>query len=378
MIQKYSRKRNWKKWIYSKLYPIITAVLILFAIYFGVYIYNKSAGIRFVKNMKAGWNLGNSLDVKERGIINGDPEIYEVFWGNPLTTKAIIDEIKSGGFNTIRIPVTWYEHMDEKGVIDEKWMNRVQEVVDYVLDNDMYAIIDIHHDEWFAPTYDNQENAKKMLCSTWSQIADRFENYNEHLIFEAMNEPRLIDTEFEWNAGNKEAREVLNNLNAAFVETIREGSKENKKRYLMLATYCNSSDEEAVKDFILPQDKHIILSIHEYVPYDFVMNEDGTNEWSKENSKDTKAIDETVNNLYYSFISKGIPVVVSEFGAANKNNIEARLEWVNYYVTAARDKKIMCIWWDEGSSEDKPGKYELFDRHNLKWEYPEIVDILTK
>ena len=380
MIQKFQRKMNSKKWISSKRYCIIVAffIFILSLICFGIYTYNKSAGIRFVKKMNAGFNLGNSLDSHGTAIKNGDPEIYEIFWGNPVTTKSIIDEIKAGGFNTIRIPVTWYEHMDDKGVIDQKWMNRVQEVVDYVIDNDMYAIVDIHHDKWFMPTYENQENAKKNLSSIWSQISYRFADYDEHLIFEAMNEPRLIDTQFEWNAGNKEAREVVNNLNAAFVETIRAGSKENKKRYLMIAPYCNSSDKEALDDFILPKDDRIILSIHEYVPYEFVMKEDGTKVWSKENRKDTKEIDDVFNNLYEKFISKGIPVIISEFGAVNKNNLKDRLEWVNYYVMAARKKNIICIWWDEGSSEEKTGKYELLDRYNLKWEYPEIVDILVK
>ncbi len=380
MKQQYRRQMNWMKWIYSKSYPLSIAVLILILsiICFRVYTYNKSAALGFVKNMKVGWNLGNSLDAHGKGVVSGEPEIYEVYWGNPLTTKAIIDEVKAGGFNTIRIPVTWYEHMDKEGLIHEKWMNRVQEVVDYVIDNDMYAIIDIHHDKWFVPTYDNEENAKNMLRSTWSQIAHHFQNYDEHLIFEAMNEPRLISTEFEWNAGNKEAREVLNNLNAIFVETIRSSPKENKKRYLMLAPYCNSSDKDALEEFKLPKDRRLILSIHEYVPFDFVMNENGTKEWSKDKLEDTKEIDKALSNIYNSFIRKGIPVIISEFGAADKNNLEARLEWVDYYVTAAKEKNIMCIWWDEGSSQDKIGKYELLDRHNLKWEYPEIVDILVK
>ncbi|MBU3114096.1 glycoside hydrolase family 5 protein [Clostridium lacusfryxellense] len=380
MIQRYQIMKNSKKWIYYKKYRIFIVVLIviLSGIYFVQYTYNKSAGIRFVKNMNVGWNLGNSLDADGKKIKNGDPEIYEVSWGNPVTTKVIIDEIKDGGFNTVRIPVTWYHHMDEKGVIDQKWMNRVQEVVDYVIENDMYAIVDIHHDKWFVPSYDNQENAKKMLSSTWSQIAERFANYDDHLIFEAMNEPRLIGTEFEWNAGNKEVREVVNNLNETFVETIRSGSNENKKRYLMVAPYCNSSDIEALDDFVLPKDERIILSIHEYIPYEFTMKEDVEKIWSKDNSDDTKEIDNTFNNLYNKFISKGIPVIISEFGAANKNNLKERLEWAKYYVTAAREKNIMCIWWDDGSNEEKKGKYELFDRYNLKWEYPEIVYILVR
>ncbi len=380
MIQRYQRMKNSKKWIYYKKYRIVIVVLIviLSGIYFAKYTYNKSAGIRFVKNMNVGWNLGNSLDSDGKNIKNGDPEVYELSWGNPVTTKVIIDKIKAGGFNTVRIPVTWQNHMDEKGVIDQKWMDRVQEIVDYVIENDMYAIVDIHHDKWFTPSYDNQDNAKKMLSSTWSQIAERFANYDEHLIFEAMNEPRLIGTEFEWNAGNEEAREVVNNLNATFVETIRSGANENKKRYLMIAPYCNSSDIEALDDFVLPKDDRIILSIHEYIPYEFTMKEDGTKIWSNDNSDDTKEIDNTFNNLYNKFIKKGIPVIISEFGAANKNNLKERLEWAKYYVTAAREKNVMCIWWDDGSNEEKKGKYELFDRYNLKWEYPEIVDILVR
>ncbi|WP_129596706.1 glycoside hydrolase family 5 protein [Anaerophilus nitritogenes] len=374
MIQKYLRQMNSRKWILSKLYCIIVAVLILSIILF-IYTYNQSEAIRFVKKMKVGWNLGNSLDVHKTGIRNGDPKMYETFWGNPVTTKEIIDEIKSSGFNTIRIPVTWYEHMDEEGIIDSNWMDRVQEVVDYVIDNDMYAIINIHHDPWFIPTYENQKNVKKILCSTWKQIAQKFKDYDNHLIFEAMNEPRLIDTEFEWNAGTKEARKVLNYLNESFVETIRSAPNQNKKRYLMIAPYCNSSDQEALEDFILPNDKRIIVSIHEYVPYEFVMKKDGTRMWSKENTKD---IDEVMNNLYDYFISKRIPVIISEFGAVNKNNLKARLEWVKYYVTAAKEKNIMYIWWDEGSSKDKKGRYELFDRHHLKWEYPQIVQILVQ
>ncbi|MFZ2539983.1 MAG: glycoside hydrolase family 5 protein [Oscillospiraceae bacterium] len=328
--------------------------------------------------MNAGWNLGNSLDVHSTSILNGDPEIYEIFWGNPVTTKAMIDEIKASGFKTIRIPVTWYEHMNEKGIIDKNWMIRVQEVVDYVIDNDMYAIIDIHHDKWFMPTYENQENAKKILCSTWSQIAHHFENYDEHLIFEAMNEPRLVETEFEWNAGNEEAREVLNNLNASFVETIRTAPNENKKRYLMIAPYCNSSDEEALDEFIIPKDNHIIVSIHEYIPYNFTMNENGTKIWSKDDKNDTQNIDDNFKRLYKRFVRKGIPVIISEFGAANKNNIESRLEWTKYYTSAARKKNIMYVWWDNGSNIQKEGKYELLDRHNLKWEFPEIVNILVE
>lgn len=356
---------------------ISVLLFILILIGFAFYAYQKSSGIRFVKKLNAGWNLGNSLDVNSNGAIQGEAELFEVYWGNPVTTKAIIDEVKASGFHTIRIPVTWYEHMDNNGLIDEKWMDRVQEVVDYVIDNNMYAVINIHHDSWFVPTYENKEKATQLLCSTWSQIAKRFAEYDEHLIFEAMNEPRLIGTEYEWNAGTKEAKEVVNYLNDAFVKTIRSSPSKNKNRYLMIAPYCNSSDKEALEDFVLPKDDRLIISIHEYVPYEFVMKKDGTDTWDKQNPKDTEEIDLVFDNLNQYFIRKGIPVIISEFGAINKNNLKARLDWLEYFAKSARENNIAYIWWDDGGKPSDTGKYILLDRYNLIWKYPEINRILV-
>lgn len=376
MKQKYRKNQNWKKWISYKPF-IIGLVLIVIVIGVGatIYAYSRSEGIRFVRKMKVGWNLGNSLDVCDRGINNGKPELYEVYWGNPATTKIIIDKVKAEGFNTVRIPVTWYEHMDDRGRIDEMWMNRVQEVVDYVIDNEMYAIINIHHDKWLVPNYKNQNNTKKMLISTWEQIAKRFENYDNHLIFEGMNEPRLVNTKYEWNGGNEEGRDVVNKLNDAFVKTIRKSSGKNKDRYLMIAPYCNFYEKEALEDFILPKDNHIIVSIHAYVPYDFTMNKDGRNNFGEEDKED---IDKVLDELYNSFIMKDIPVIISEFGTADKNNLNDRIQWSEYYITTAKKKDIMCLWWDDGSNKESTGKYELLDRYNLKWIYPEIVDVLVR
>lgn len=379
MKQNHLRQMNLKKWtIYKKIYMTIILVFLILISFF-IYYYVKTTHIRFVKDMKAGWNLGNTLDA--HGVVSlqnsGETEIYETYWGNPITTKEMIDEIKKGGFNTVRIPVTWYEHMDQNGVIDPKWMDRVQEVVDYVIKNDMYAIINIHHDTWFMPTYENKEKSKKMLSFTWLQIARRFADYDNHLIFESMNEPRLIGTKYEWTEGTNEAREVVNELNLAFLETIRNASNNNKTRYLMISPYCNSSEDKAINDLNLLDDKRIIVSIHQYAPFEFAMKDDGTKVFNKNDPKETEKIDKAMDNLYNKFIKKGIPVIISEFGAVDKNNLKYRLEWADYYVKSARKKNIMCIWWDEGSKQNSKGRYELFDRHNLKWKYPEIVDILV-
>ena len=147
-----------------------------------------------VNDMGVGWNLGNSLDCIASWIYNGNPSQYETAWGNPVTTKAMIDTVKAAGFNTVRIPVSWGEHMGASPdyTVNSDWINRVEEVVNYVLDNDMYAIINVHHDgEWCIPTYANEISASDKLQKLWIQIANKFKNYDDHLIFEALNEPRL-------------------------------------------------------------------------------------------------------------------------------------------------------------------------------------------
>lgn len=339
--------------------------------------YQREEDLRFVKEMGAGWNLGNSLDVDKRGKQCASPETYEVYWNNPVTSKELIDEVAEAGFRTIRIPVTWYEHMDTDGTIDAKWLDRVNEVVDYAIDNNMYVIINVHHDAWYTPDDANREMAGVMMESIWNQIALRFKDYDQHLLFEGMNEPRLIGTSLEWTDGNHEAREIVNELNEIFVNTVRETGGFNSDRYLLVTTYCASGGEAAVDSLILPDAENLIVSIHEYIPYSFALKEDGTSKWDVENTDDTEEIDEVMKRLRHSFIRQGIPVIITEFGAVDKDNLDERLAWTEYYVQAASQNDIMTIWWDAGGEEDDESRScQLLDRHKLEWVYPQIVDVL--
>ncbi|MBQ5332154.1 MAG: glycoside hydrolase family 5 protein, partial [Oscillospiraceae bacterium] len=204
-----------------------------------------------VKEMKVGWNLGNTLD----SVITTPkgtelPSDWETAWGQPVTTKAMIDNVAAQGFNILRVPVTWEGKFGEGPdyTIDPDWMDRVNEIVDYGIDNDMFVILNLHHEDWHMPTYENEAAAQEILVALWTQIAEHFKKYNEKLIFEGLNEPRLKGDPSEWNGGNAEARDVINHWNAAFVETVRNSGGNNKLRHLMVTPYAASSGENVLND----------------------------------------------------------------------------------------------------------------------------------
>ena len=172
------------------------------------------------KEMTAGWNLGNSLDAYGTYSLNN-----ETYWGNPKTTKAMIDAVKNEGFNTIRIPVSWGEHVGSAPnyTIDTAWMNRVQEVVDYAMADGMYVLLDTHHEtSWLKPQSATLDASQKQLVAIWTQIAERFKAYGDHLLFEGMNEPRIVGSSNEWSGGDADGRAAVNVLNQAFIDAVRK------------------------------------------------------------------------------------------------------------------------------------------------------------
>jgi endoglucanase len=329
-----------------------------------------------VKEIKIGWNLGNTLDAS-----GGQGIFSEMASGNPITSKKMVDAVKEAGFNILRIPVTWQQHIGPAPdyTIDQAWLDRVEEVVDYAYENNMYVIINMHHEDWYNPFYDKQDTAIDKLTKTWNQIAIQFENYDEHLIFEGLNEPRQKGTSFEWNGGNTEGWEVLNKLNAAFINTIRNSDANNPKRILMIPPYAATSSPNAWQEFIIPEDDKLIVSIHAYIPYNFALNISGTDQWSASNIGDTCEIDNVMKNLNNNFISKGIPVILGEFGAMDKNNnTKSRVAWAEYYVKKAKEIGVPCIWWDNGDFVGDGELFGLLDRFNSTWKYPEMVKALMK
>ncbi|MGN0642665.1 MAG: glycoside hydrolase family 5 protein [Huintestinicola sp.] len=341
------------------------------------------SSMELISEMKIGWNLGNTLDS-----VIGDPtgsetpENWETAWGNPVTTKTMIDRVKAEGFNVLRVPVTWEGKFGEGPdyTIDPEWLARVKEVVDYGIENDMFVILNTHHENgWGMPFSDNVDRAEEILRALWSQIADYFKDYNEYLIFEGLNEPRLRETNLEWNGGDAESRAAVCRLDAAFVETVRASGGNNALRHLMVPTYAASSADNVLKDFVVPDDDKVIVSIHAYLPYSFALADNGTKEWSADNSADTKDIDYLFANLKDTFIDKGQAVIIGEFGSRNRIlNTEARADCARYYITKAKEVGIPCIWWDNNAFMGSGENFGLFDRTTFEWRFPEIMTALME
>ncbi|MBQ5330088.1 MAG: glycoside hydrolase family 5 protein [Oscillospiraceae bacterium] len=335
-----------------------------------------------VKEMRIGWNLGNTFDAQISDPTGNESTAdWETAWGQPLTTRRMIDSAAAQGFNVFRLPVTWDgkfgEGPDYK--IDEEWLARVKEVADWALEDDMFVILNMHHEEWMYPDAEHAEENKEIIVSLWSQIADYFADYNERLIFEAFNEPRLRGTPMEWNGGNAESRQIINDWGSAFVETIRSKGGNNEKRHLMVPGYAASSSEAVLKDIKLPDDDKVIVSVHAYLPYAFALAEpeNAKDTWSAENSADTHDIDYLMLALKDLFIDKGRAVIIGEFGMRNRFNTADRAACARYYVTRASEMGIPCVWWDNNAFVSGEA-FGLLDRTTYEWRYPEIMTALME
>lgn len=346
--------------------------------------------LSFVRDMKAGWNLGNCFDAYDCNWLS-DPMDYETAWCKAKATKELILELKAQGFNSIRIPVSWHNHLDNSWNIDSKWMDRVQEVVDYAYDEGMYVIINIHHDndaDHEYPSYAKLDNSKKYITKIWTQIAERFADYDEHLIYETMNEPRQVGTEHEWWINDvhsdtaKECFDCVNQLNQTAVDTIRSVDKGyNTSRYIMCPGYCASPEFALVNEFKLPDDNkcsaenRLILSVHAYTPYNFALDLNGTDSFDIASGKGTDEINSFMRRLYNSYVVKGIPVVIGEYGALDKHgNTDSRMQFTAYYVATARYYGLTTLWWDNNALNAEGECFQIIDRSTLKWSFPEIRD----
>ncbi|MBQ2955874.1 MAG: glycoside hydrolase family 5 protein [Clostridia bacterium] len=348
----------------------------------------ESEALAFTRQMKIGWNLGNTFDAINDGNVRDEMTI-ETAWVGVKTSEEMIVALKDAGFNTIRIPVSWHNHVSGKDfTISEKWLSRVQEVVDWAIGQDMFVILNTHHDvypEYCYPSREHYATAEKYITSIWTQLSARFVDYGDHLIFESMNEPRLKDTAVEWwfEEGNQQAlesAECVNLLNQAFVNTVRAGGGQNESRYLMVPGYCAAPGFACADYFRLPEDtaeNKLIVSVHAYTPYSFALDLKGTDKFTAFGAASTQEIAVFMNSLYKKFIQNGVPVVIGEFGALEKNgNLQARVDFAAYYVAAASARGIPCCWWDNHLFKGNGERFGLMDRKTATWAVPEIVDAM--
>lgn len=346
----------------------------------------NTEAFRFVKGLKVGLNLGNTFDAHSEGLSN---EVdYETVWCGVRTTPGLIAKIKEAGFNTIRIPVSWHDHLtdSENFTISESWLSRVNEVVDYCISQNMYVILNIHHDDSRDLLYPSRAKAGqsvKYITAIWTQLAERFKSYDEHLIFESMNEPRLVGRLYEWlllpiSPSCIDAVKQINSYNEAFVNAVRSSGGNNAKRYLLCPGYDASVDGAMNLGYRIPKDPRVIVAVHAYTPNSFAQQANGVSRWSSKNLLDTAPVTTLMDRLYCKYIARGIPVLIDEFGAVAKNGNEScRADYAGFFVANARARGMSCLWWDNNIASGSGERFGLIDRATLNWVYPQIVQALV-
>lgn len=341
---------------------------------------STSAGIGTVANitptalvgkMNAGWNMGNYFDV---------PFEDKSTWGNPEPTKELIDKISETGFNTIRIPVTWRTHQQNTPPyqIDLAYLQRVQKVVDFAMENEMYILLNTHHDtEVFQPKVSTEAVVSERLKNTWLQIATYFKDYDEKLIFEILNEPRVQGNSEEWNAGNSSTRRVLNNLHKVGVDAVRSTGGNNLKRQLMISTWAGKTNNTAMDALTIPNnDPNIIITVHAYTPFD--VSHDGKRPWNGQN--DLNTLRDDLDNIKRKWVTENNrPVILGEWAMLNNNTEtgrsttkEQRAEYSEIYVKEATLRGMPTVLWDDG------GWYRALDRNTLNWDSQEQADVIIE
>ena len=347
--------------------------------------YVEESAAQAVKNMGIGTNFGNCTDVVAMWMNMNSNSVtdFEKAWGQEPTTKPMVDFLKKNGFNSVRIPVTWFQHMKADGTVDEAWMNRIQEIVDYVIDNGMYCILNIHHDtgadsddvkHWIKADEANYKENKEKFEYLWTQIATRFKNYDQHLVFEGYNE--MLDADNTWNAPKSASSyKGLNGYAQSFVNAVRATGGNNETRNLIINTYAAANGDDVLNNLAIPTDKiegHIAVEVHTYSPWDWFAK----GKWDASCSKEIADMFTRLNN---KFISKGIPCIIGEYGthgskSVSKNSsaseIQAAADQAADIVKQAKAYGVATFYW--------MSIFDGTDRSVPQWTLPTVVEAMKK
>ncbi len=329
---------------------------------------NLSA-IEWTRDVVMGWNLGNALESSGG----------ETNWGNPKTTQAMIKAVADAGFNAIRIPVRWTEQLSDAQnmVVKDTWLARVKEVVDWALAENMYVIINTHHEAWLDrnPFYNKQQENNQKLHALWTCIATYFRDYGEKLIFAGTNE-----TTVDWSAPNTEQQTVQNSYNQTFVDAVRDTGGKNYYRNLVVQTFA-CSPYFGLNGLTIPTDKveeRLSVEFHYYDPYEYCGS--CTYYYWGEAYKDkgrilTSSTESTITNLFdritNSWTKKGLGVVMGEYGVSNhytSDDMQTQQENMQYYLKCvtgeARKHGFAAFVWDNNAFNNGPENFGIFKRWN--------------
>ncbi|MMZ53314.1 Endoglucanase D precursor [compost metagenome] len=320
----------------------------------------------YVEAMQPGWNLGNSLDA-----VGAD----ETAWGNPRITQALIQQIAAQGYKSIRIPVTWDKHIGAAPnyTVESAYMNRVEEVVRWALDANLYVMINVHHDSWtwVSSMEPKHDEVLARYNALWTQIAPRFKDQPNKLMFESINEPR-----FSEGGTTDEAKmnQMLQELNISFHKIVRASGGKNATRPLVLPGLDTAPAQTKINELYNTitklNDPNLIATVHYYGYWPFSVNIAGHTTFDKDTKND---IIQTFDNVYNTFVAKGIPVIVGEYGLLGFDKhtgvIEQgeKLKFFEFLTYYMKEKKITGILWDNG---------QHFNRTTYKWSDPELFNVI--
>lgn len=354
---------------------------------------------QIVAEMGAGWNLGNQLEAS----INGVPG--EASWNNPVITPALIQTVKAAGFKTIRIPVSYLNLIGSAPdyTINTAWLDRIKAVVDYAYDEGLYVIINIHGDgyktvqgSWLIVDSSNQTTIKAKYQKVWEQIANKFADYDERLIFESMNE--VFDGDY--NTPNTAFYPNLNAYNQIFVDTVRLSGGNNSARWLLVPGWNTTIDYTVGNyGFVMPTDQHrsptipstekrIMISVHYYSPWDFAGEESGNiTQWGATATNPSKKstwgqedfLEAQIKSVYDKFVVDGYPAVIGEFGSVDKSNLDStnstyREIFAKALTSTAKKYGSIPVYWDNGYNGQFG--FGLFNRYDHTVTQQGIIDAI--
>ncbi|MFJ8364060.1 cellulase family glycosylhydrolase [Streptomyces sp. NPDC093984] len=315
-----------------------------------------------VAAMQPSWNLGNTLDAI--------PD--ETSWGNPPVTKALFDTIKSQGFRSVRIPVTWTDHQSSTApyTIDATWMTRVKQVVDWALSDGLHVVINVHHDswQWIADMPTNHDGVLARFKATWTQIAATFRDSPSSLLFESNNEPQFNNTT------DAQGIQYNDELNTAFHTVVRQSGGNNATRLLVLPSLHTNSGQvfldALVSEMKSLNDPNLVATVHYYGWWPFSVNIAGGTQFDATAQKD---MTDNFARIHDTLVSKGIPVYLGEYGLLSYPDYfhPARVERgeaLKYFEMLgyeARTAGVTTALWDA---------YNFLNRSTLQWREPELID----
>jgi len=304
-----------------------------------------------VDKMQPGWNLGNTFEATGA----------ETSWGNPETTQELINSIAAQGYKSIRIPITWNHRVspDKNATIDEAFIDRIQDIVDWNLEANLIVMINLHHDsDWVKNMQSDHDGVMNRYTKIWSQISNKFRDYPQELLFESINEPRFSE---DWSLDSPQFFTDLDELNRTFVDLVRSSGGNNAKRSLVLPTLtCSGSQPrlDALANTIVSlNDPHLIGTIHYYGYWPFSVNISGATTFDDVVKQD---IIDTFDRAKVTLSNNGIPVIVGEYGllgfdrsldTISHGEILKYFEFMNYY---SQKTGFPLMLWDNG---------QHFDRH---------------